>query len=259
MRLKVLIVPFFIVMILILGIGYIKPDFDAIQTKKAEQAIKETKVANIETVKGNIDSLNSALDTQPDTEKFMYQYLPEVLDQEQVIDAFNFLANQSGLAITKMDLDKPIEVASAPEPIAVPAPGGILSPAGLGDLEVPIVPAAPAVAKIFILKGSVAGQYENIKTFFNQVSHIERFQKIRLFSIETDTTGDTENADGNLIGTFEAEFGYLPLDPLTSALSMPVFSQAKFDTSDVDTLVTQLTSAIPTLEKGTTGKPNPFQ
>jgi len=121
MRLKVLIVPFFIVMILILSIGYIKPDFDTIQIKKAEKASKELKVTNIDTVTNNISSLNSALDTQLETEKFAYQYLPEVLDQEQVIDAFNFLANQSGLAITKMDLDRPIEVL-APEPvIAAPA------------------------------------------------------------------------------------------------------------------------------------------
>ena len=258
MRLKVLIVPFFIVMILILSIGYIKPDFDTIQIKKAEKASKELKVTNIDTVTNNISSLNSALDTQLETEKFAYQYLPEVLDQEQVIDAFNFLANQSGLAITKMDLDRPIEVL-APEPvIAAPAPS-ILSPAGSAVEEVPIVPAAPAVAKVFILKGSVAGQYENIKTFFNQVSHIERFQKIRLFSIEAEETNAADDTTGNLIGTFEAEFGYVPPKPLASALGMPIFLQSKFDVSNVDTLLTQLTSSIPALEKGETGRPNPFQ
>jgi len=95
----------------------------------------------------------------------------------------------------------------------------------------PVTPAPPVTARTFILKGSVAGSYENIKLFFDQISHIERFQKIGFFSIEVDEQAETpeccENSN-DLIGTFEAEFGYLPPKPVASAWGC-VFLQSKFD------------------------------
>ncbi|OGI15266.1 MAG: hypothetical protein A3E38_01040 [Candidatus Moranbacteria bacterium RIFCSPHIGHO2_12_FULL_54_9] len=238
MRLKVLIVPFFIVMVLILAIGYIKPDFDTIQMKKADIVLKDAAVANTEAVLANVGTLNSALDTQMDSETFVYRYLPETLAQDQAIDAFNFLASQSGLVITDMELKK------SPEEVVVNADGTTV--------------VDPNALKTFVLTGSVMGSYENIRTFFDQVSHIERFQTIRSFSITTDPNVVPVDTT-RLIGTFETEFAYLPSSPVTSALSVPAFLQAKFDFSDIDTLLGKITSPVPLLEKGQTGKPNPFQ
>lgn len=262
MRFKVLIVPFFIIMILVLGIGYIKPDFDVIAAKKAEIAKSEAQVANIEAVLANINSLNSSLNTQSEAEKFMYRYLPDTLDQEQVIDAFNFLAVQSGLAITKMELKQPIEKI-AYEPLIDPSANAFVTGGdALADPNAP-VPAPPVIAKTFILKGSVAGPYESIKAFFDRLAHIERFQEIRLFSLEAsakDFSGTaTTTSPDSLTGVFEAEYGYLPSQPIASALSMPIFLQSKFDFSNVSSLSNQITSPLPELEKGETGKPNPFQ
>lgn len=262
MRLKVLIVPFFIIIILVLGIGYIKPDFDVMQMKQAEIVRSEAERANTETVLANISSLNNSLDTEQEAERFMYRYLPETLNQEQVIDAFNFLANQSGLVIASMELEKPIDIVPPEEPLIDPSANALIAGGSLlGNSDAP-APVPPVIAKTFILTGSVTGSYENIKLFFNQVSHIERFQKIHLFSIAVDTK--TESPDGaenpnGLVGTFEAEFGYLPPKPVASALGMPIFLQSKFDFSNVDRLLTQITNPLPPLEKGETGKPNPFQ
>lgn len=261
MRFKVLIVPFFIIMILVLGIGYIKPDFDAIAAKKAEIAKSEAQVANIEAVLANMHSLNSSLDTEQEAEKFMYRYLPNTLNQEQVIDAFNFLAVQSGLAITKMELKQPIEKIADEPLIDLSANAFVAGGDALADLNAPVL-APPVIAKTFILKGSVAGPYESIKAFFDRLAHIERFQEIHLFSIEVDEKdpSDTTTISPDvLIGVFEVEYGYLPPQPIVSALSMPIFLQSKFDFSNVNSLLNRITSPLPELEKGETGKPNPFQ
>jgi Tfp pilus assembly protein PilO len=263
MRFKVLIVPFFIVMILVLGIGYIKPDVDAILAKKAEIASSEAQVANIEAVLANIDSLNGSLDTQQEAEKFMYRYLPDTLDQEQAIDAFNFIAVQSGLAITKMELRQPIEKA-APEPLIDPSANAFIT--GGDVLGGSAAPAPPVLVKTFILRGSVTGPYESIKAFFGRLAHIERFHEVRLFSLEASQetaapgsgTAGTALSD-SLTGVFEAEYGYLPPKPVPSALSMPIFLQSKFDFSNVSRLLDTITSPLPVLEKGETGRPNPFQ
>ncbi|MFZ2300037.1 MAG: hypothetical protein WAW00_02805 [Candidatus Moraniibacteriota bacterium] len=260
MRLKILIVPFLVVMILVLGIGYIKPDLETIQLKKAEVVAKNALVANIDTVLANIGSLNKSLDEARDSEKFAYRYLPETLDQDRVIDAFNFLATQSGLVITEMDLKQP-PAAIREEALLTPAESTFVTGANAAPGSAPTI--VPVVtAKTFILTGSVRGSYENIKAFFDRLAHIERFQKVRLFSIGIDAQSVSPEGVVNtsdLKGTFAADFGYLPTKPVISALDIPIFSRSNFDLSGLNTLTSRITDAVPVLEKGQTGKPNPFQ
>lgn len=261
MRLKVLIVPFLVVMILVLGIGYIKPDLETIQMKKAEIVAKDALVANIDTVLANIGSLNRALDAAQESEKFAYRYLPEALDQDRVIDAFNFLATQSGLAIVEMELKQPLAAVREEALINASATPFITGAAQSGIAAMPAM-AAPAKTKTFILTGGVRGSYENIKAFFDRLAHMERFQKVRLFSIRIDEKsvspeGVVNTAD--LKGTFSADFEYLPAKPVASALGVPIFFRAAFDLSSINTLASRITSIVPALEKGQPGKPNPFQ
>lgn len=262
MRLKVLIVPFFIALVLILGIGYIKPDLDVIQTKKAEIATKEALAANVDAVVTNVETLNTSLDMQQESEKFIYRYLPETLNQDQVIDAFNFLTTQFGLAIVEMELKQPPQ-AVAEEPITLPSGALVLAGSAEGDAVAP--QPAPVAARTFILTGSVTGSYENIKAFFDALSRIDRFHTVRFFSIAAETVKQSAATSGGasqtsrLIGTFEAEFGYVPPKPVMQALTLPVFQHSTFDFSAVSRLLDRTTTSIPPLMKGETGKPNPFQ
>lgn len=263
MRLKVLIVPFFIVMILVLGIGYIKPDIDAVVMKGEQIKATEDQVAKIESVSSNISALNASLDTQPDAEKFMYRYLPRTLSQEQAIDSFNFLAVQSGVSIVSIGLKQEPEIA-VPEPLIDPA-ASIFVAGGTGLESASAPPVAPSVVvKKFTLSGSVVGSYENIKLFFDRLAHTERFHQVSLFSLSTTpeqaaSAGTEANSSGNLTGVFEAEYGYLPAQPVTSAWTLPVFWQSKLDLTKVSSLLGTATSTVPSLEKGESGKPNPFQ
>lgn len=247
MRLKVLILPFFIVMILILLIGYMVPDFSVIQANKAAIQTKEDMAAKVDATIANINTLNGSLDAQPDLEKFAYRYLPSTQSQEQAIDAFNFLATQAGLVITKMELTQP---SKSQTPASEEVSSGEIS-------DVSQVP-APQEAKTFILTASVVGSYENIKAFFSRLTHIERFQEVNLFSLATDVSVQPLDTS-RLVGTFEGEFGYLPPQPATSALGMPIFLSSKFDFSNASKVLGQATSGVPILERPQTGRPNPFQ
>lgn len=260
MRFKIFLLPFFIVVALVLVIGYIKPDFDVVIMKREEIISKEAQVANMKAVLENINSLNNSLDTEQAAEQFMYRYLPKNINQEQVVDAFNFLALQSGLVITKMELKLPQEKAAEEQLIAPAARSFVAGGKALGDPKVP-APIPPAKAKTFTFQGSVTGPYANIKDFFDRLAHIERFQNVRLFSIESPEKKEDGKASvaDNLTGTFEVEYGYLPSRPIASALDIPIFLQSNFDFSNVNVLISKITSPVPALEKGTTGKPNPFQ
>lgn len=260
MRFKIFLLPFFIVAALVLVIGYIKPDFDVVIMRRKEISSKEAQVANMKTVFENINSLNNSLDTEQTVEQFMYRYLPKNLNQEQVVDTFNFLALQSGLVITKMELKLPQEKAVEEQLINPAARSFVAGGKALDDFNAPIL-IPPVKAKTFTFQGSVTGPYVNIKDFFDRLAHIERFQNVRLFSIEASEKTEEEkvSASDNLIGTFEVEYGYLPSRPMASALDIPIFLQSNFDFSNVNVLLSKITSPVPALEKGTAGKPNPFQ
>ncbi len=260
MRLKVLIVPFLVIMILVLGIGYIKPDLEAMQMKKDDIVAKNALVANIDTILASIGSLNGSLDAGQESEKFVYRYLPDTLNQDQVIDAFNFLATQLGLVITEMAMKQPPEIVRE-EALLNQSESPFVSGSMAGDSKAPAA-ASSAGIKTFILTGSVTGSYESIKAFFDQLARIERFQKIRSFAIKTvDQTASPDGATNatDLKGTFEAEYGYMPRKSVVSVLNMPVFLLSTFDFSAVSKVLDRITNAIPVLEKGQTGKPNPFQ
>lgn len=261
MRFKIFLLPFFIVAALVLVIGYIKPDFDVVTAKREEIVFKEAQVANMKAVLENINSLNNSLDTEQAAEQFMYRYLPKNLNQEQIVDAFNFLALQAGLVITKMELKLPQEKAAEEQLIDPAARSFVAGGKAFGDSGAPIA-IPPVKAKTFTFKGSITGHYVNIKDFFDRLAHIERFQNVRLFSIEASEKTEEEKsaaAGDNLVGTFEVEYGYLPSRPIVSALDIPIFLKSNFDFSNVNVLLSKITSPVPVLEKGTTGKPNPFQ
>lgn len=262
MGLKILIVPSLVIAILFLGIGFVKPDADVIYTKKNEISIKQAQMEKVDMVLSNIDTLNNSLETRRESEKFVHRYLPETISQDQVIDAFNYLALQSGLSIVKMELTQLPEPVRE-EPVVDPAMTGYISGSGsLGNSSV--IPITPIVnAKTFVFTGSVRGSYENIKKFYDSVIHMDRYQRTNFFSIEESKQVDEAGKEietSDLLGMFEAEFGYLPPKHTASALELPVFLQSKIDFSNLDKLMTTwVTSSVPALEKGQSGRPNPFQ
>jgi len=239
MRLKILVVPFLLVMIVILSIGYIKPDFDTILAKKAEIVAQDELQAKADKVVSNVDVLNTALNQNQESEKFVLQYLPVALDQDQIVDAFNYLASQHGIIVTDMNMAKSSDPVVAPQT----APDGTL------------VETAQQ-ASTFVFTGGVYGSYENIKAFFNRLTHIGRYQSIQLFSLQKDESNQNKSSD--LKGTFVVDYGFLPLKNGVSALSKPIFQNSTLSFTDVADLKAK-TTELPVLEKSASGRPNPFQ
>lgn len=247
MQLKILVLPFFLVMTLVLSIWYVKPTFDEILATKADISAQNALIKDTDSVLNNISALNASLDRGSESEQFLLHYLPYTMNQDQTIDAFGYLALQSGLAVSEMDLKKVSEIAN----VNIAPDGSVLESAPEDK------------AKIFQLTGSVLGTYEGMKVFFDRLAHISRFQTIQSFSIEAQKeegapSPQIEGNVTNLKGTFVVDYGYLPKKTVLSALSVPVFFQSELNFSDVALLEEKITS-IPTLEKNQTGKPNPFQ
>ncbi|MDD2766592.1 MAG: hypothetical protein PHH40_02365 [Candidatus Moranbacteria bacterium] len=244
---KILLLPFFLLLSVIVAILYIKPSFDDILTKRDAIASVDEKLAIASAVSSNITRFDQLIDQEKETEDFFFQYLPLKMDQEQFIDAFSFLATQRGLYISDMKVE-------------VVAKDATLEEDSLPVDDTSVAPKTVFQPKKISFTGSANGSYENIKTFFALMNHMNRYQEMQFFSIEEEKKESTspEVASGNLKGTFSVVYGFLPKKTVSSALDMPLFTNGELKLAEISTLKSLITD-IPALQKTPSGKPNPFQ
>lgn len=269
MQLKILIVPVLIILALVFGIGFIKPDYDTLTQKKALLAEKQSQVSKIETVKTNISALTQDLDSKGELEQFVLRYYPETMDQERVIDSFNFMATQSGLVIDSMDMK---EVVSEKKEESLGVGGPLTSVPGDTAAMPPVAGMMPASMYhapspgSFVAQVKAKGSYENIKSFLNRLSRMDRMNSVITLSVDTDTKQaatqeeDTDVAPTEqLVGTFEARFDYLKNKEGQNALNVPVFGGSALSTTKLEEAKTWASSAVPALSVEQSGRANPFQ
>ncbi|MEK9173839.1 MAG: hypothetical protein AAB845_01075 [Patescibacteria group bacterium] len=264
MQLKIIIVPTLIILSLVLGIGFIKPDYDTLLQKREILDQKKGEVAKIETVRSNIGKLSSELDNKSDLEQWSVRYYPETMDQERIIDSFNFMALQSGLVIKSMEMKEIIlekkEVLDIGGPLtSIPGEAGVTP-----DMAT-LVPLYQApVPNSYVAQVKAKGSYENLKNFLDRLSRMDRMNSLQLMAIGVDKeaavdTGEAVAATDQLVGTFEARFDYVKGAKDQSALGIPVFEESTLATTGLEEAKVWATSAVPVLNVDQSGRSNPFQ
>ena len=266
MTLKLLLVPFFIIMALVVGIGMAKPEYDTLMQKRAELAQKKTEVDRLETLRSNIDALTMSLEQNKDQEDFMLRFYPVKLDQERVIDAFNFLSAQSGLIVAGMDikeltvpqveLDPALEGAAGPLGV-VPGEG---SPDALGMSATPVyVPQKPSY---FVAQVKLKGNYDNIKSFLARLYTLDRMHEVKNVTVVAPKKeGETEEdvpAD-ILEASFEARFDFVEDIDNKNAIGAAIFGKNAFDLAKVTKAEEWAATAMANLTVDKAGRANPFQ
>ncbi|MDP2837821.1 MAG: type 4a pilus biogenesis protein PilO [Candidatus Moranbacteria bacterium] len=246
MSLKILIVPFSILMMLVLTIGFIKPDLGTMEEKRSIVSTKQIQSENMATLLKNIQALEGDLNSRQESEKFVSTYLPKTMDQERVLDMLNYLSGQSGVLMTgltmkEMNTRSQEEVLLAPDGSSLPSAGG-------------------PKTKTFSVEVNVKGSYENIKTFFSQVAHMNRAHKTESFAIKSLKEATGEGASTTILeGVFAMSFDYFPVQKVGSALTVPAFSKRELDTTQLTKALSWVTVTVPALVGGPTGRANPFQ
>ncbi|MFZ3031739.1 MAG: hypothetical protein WA082_01765 [Candidatus Moraniibacteriota bacterium] len=250
MSLKILVVPFSILLALIIVIGFIKPDIGVVQEKKNLLMVKETQSKDMGTLLDNISALTASLDEQSTSESLLGSYIPQTLDQERVIDMFNYLAAQAGVSVSVMAMqDVMFKVEEEP----------IIDPATIVDGSVAPVPPAKPQVKAFSASVKVTGDYARIKDFFHRLAHMNRFHKIQSFSLGVTPVDQGDGDASSLTGLFVSQFDYFPASKVDTAVNAPVFLKGTFDMTELDTLLAWISYPVSPLGEPATGRPNPFQ
>lgn len=257
MRLKILVVPFSILIALVLVIGYIKPDTTVLQEKRVLLESKNTQLGNLSEILKHIDSLSLAIEAESDTEQFVLEYVPKDMDQERVIDMFNYLAGQSGVFAYVMNM-REVQVKSAPEETMQVVAGTPVLDGGTSPLATPSI--KPKL-RAYTAEVEVRGEYANIRDFLNRLAHMNRFHKISSFSLATikNTGAEEDQSLGVLTGKFKAEFSYFPVQKVESALNVPVFNNGEFNQVQLEAIRTWANTLVAPLENPQAGRANPFE
>ena len=267
MRFKLLIVPSFVIVSLVLAIGYVQPAIVEVQEQRFQIADKEKEVANIDAAILSVKTLEASLGAQKETEQFVMKYFPNTLDQGTVVNALNHYAAQSGVIFSELEMKEIIEASRLESLADLSAP--LVSGAGAlrqGDLRQSEASPGAFTVKSYAVKAKVKGSYENIKSFFDRVSASDRLFRLRLYNVSADRDGTAAQGAGaatvgssELAGTFSAYFDYLPKTPMIEMLMAKTFAKSQFDFTPARSAMRQANDTPPTMERGDTGRPNPFQ
>ena len=258
MSLKILFFPTVIILAVILVIGYIQPDIETIFAKRSEKEVKMEDLRKAELIYANITALNKALDGRQEAESFIKRYFPQSIDQERALDIVNFLAQQTGVVVTDIDMIKN----ERPRTEAVGTVGAGVDPTEVSVSTVTEAP--PEVPESYRVGIVTMGTYENLRSFFDRLYRTDRFRVLRDLKL-SDLDLAREGEGGEIIppdflkGEIVLDFLYLPKKNSGNALTKSLFQQSELDFSSANRLIDFVNSPVGDLAPSTLGRNNPFQ
>lgn len=257
MSLKLLAIPFFVICTLVIAISYVKPDVVLLFEKHRRLGYLQSQAASLDTIASNIKSMQTQIATassdtgsqMTDAEFLRQVYFPAASDIEKGIDQLNFLADQSGVIMSDVQVDdfkKTVAAAVAVED-SVQTSANLLiaqSSAGTEVEEAQVAIHRTYVPDMYTLTIETAGSYEATKDFYARLIQAKRFffpKTVELADKREDigapsgTTGEDDSTD-ILFSTMEIEFLLLPTVSLVSAVGDDAFEKAKLDFETLATI-----------------------
>jgi len=258
MKLKILFFPLALILCVVVFIWYIKPEFGNIKNNGANLKNKEKELADMIKKEKNISDLIANLDSQPEKEKLVLSYLPPYERQERIIDLLNFLANESLLAVSNININaQKGSLAKA----ASGNSGGGGEPGAASDINMPPVSDTPASV-------SVVGSYENIKNYLGRIftfGQMNNIESVLISKVPAEKAmGESESSSDGETGILKADIGikfnYATSVASVSGFNSPVFSLSEFDFNVTDDLNKAIEGGkiVPGIIIDAKGRTNPF-
>jgi hypothetical protein len=268
MNVKVLLFPLSVTVSVALGIWYIKPEIDTIMRSRS---VLDEKLALADMVDQKVENahrLASDLETHQTDVAALEHYYPFERDDDRVVDAVNFLSEQSGLALVSVKIDKSADVSaiSVTEDEASSASADVLFGDGntnestAPERRTPVINARPKSLDVSV---SAVGSYENVRDTVAKLSHMDRFGDIVAVEVTkeaaTSSGGALASIDTNLLSlSLKLKVSLLPKVTTKDNVFLPLLDHDRFAFDFSDTLRAHISSPIPTMTPGLAGVSNPF-
>ncbi len=275
MKVRLILFPLAIVIALAVSIFWIQPEISSALSLREQDNAASARLAEMDRVIANIDSLDKALSENSGDRQFVETYLPSKMSDDSIIDEVNFLAGEAGLLLISAQM-KPIssELAQMAKQqtqtnaeqteIASNSPGSLVASGASSGPEVVFTASSPdARIRSTEVSVSVLGKYDQIKTFADRVYHANHFQKFVSMGISRKVQVQVEPKSSMLApdvldATFVVRFGALPMTSDSSGIFLDTFKSPTFQLAVVQDLRGRVASELPALTVSPTERPNPF-
>lgn len=245
-KLKILLFPFALIISLAIVMSYIWPTGMEIRRMRGEISAKEKELDEMVKKRDNISRLQENLNENPGREDTVIRYLPLDKKEEVILHSLNYLATDTGLALTEMSW-RDISGAKQRDVVGVEMQDGKASDS---SVEVTLI---------------ALGNYQQVWNFLELLFSLERLNLVSSVKIsKVEMGGEIQSPDElpeAVSDVLELEvvsvFKYVPRGVLSKSVSLDIFSKQGFDFATVEKMV-GLTK-IPELRVDQKGTRDPFK
>lgn len=255
MKLKILVAPVVIIMVISLVIWGIVPAYSQLRVDNESLKNNQAKLAEVQGKQKNVENLFQELNASVDQQNILVTYLPYSKQEEAVLGNISDLVSQEGLSLFELSvLADEKKAINAEENIGDLPPGG---------LEGEFVMKGPEATN-FTAKLGVSGEYQKIKNLLSKFESLNRFNEISSLDIASDTNsaagveGQQSQPSSILSAKIELNFAYLKKAASISNFNDTVFVAGKFDTASIKKIEDRTSTELSQIKPDSSGKANPF-
>jgi hypothetical protein len=252
MSLKYLFFPIILIVAAVTFWLFVWPAIMSLQTINAEYKVSQQELLAVQERKTALETLSAQIKSGEKNGALAISYLPAQKAEEKIIGQINYIAGESKIFLNNLQLTKIAEST----PIVAN-----LTPVNVGIAGAEPVAIAPVVANTQATV-TVAGDYDNLKVFFDGIRRMPLFNSIKSLEIISAEKNSTDPAVKKVEYVIAAklviDFGYLSQVKVDNN-SLKIF-EPTIDTKVLDSLVEYTTKTIPNIETGDSvvGVVNPF-
>lgn len=275
MKVKTLIFPLSIVIVIATGVFWIQPEISSALALRMKDSQVQARLDQIGQVIANIDTLNGNLMENDGDRRFVETYLPKMENDDTIIDEINFLASESGVLLVSTDLKSvssdlakaaalQVQTEAERAEVVSNSPGNLLSAGAPSETELLFTESSPnARVRSTDVSVLVFGKYDQIKTFIDRMYHANHFQSF--VSIDISKKPQEQSVEPAVVAPdvlnadMVVRFSALPETILSSGVLLDTFKTPYFtNSSTVQDLRGRVTSELPMLDATPSKRSNPF-
>jgi tetratricopeptide (TPR) repeat protein len=248
MRLKILIFPVAIILSIVLFINLVWPEYETMSTNQEDLERAEKRYEHAIEKQQNINALTQDLSANAQYEKVVYQYLPYLSEEENIINLLNVIVNNAdvevnGMSVTPHKANKTNSGAS----------GGAASAVGVLSEDALLKQSKLDMQSLQVMI-SALGDYGKMVRFLDGAYKIDRQNLV--FSL--DITKPQEEDQNLLQLELALNYGYAPKASISEGETSNIFTQSSFDFSVVQQHLEDVMQHAE-ITGSAQGRPNPFE
>jgi hypothetical protein len=244
MRLKLLLAPLMMILIIVSIIWFVVPAYQDVSLKRSELKDSEAKLEELKAKALAADKLVSDLQSKNAEQSTVLTYLPASTFEEQVIDNLNYIASNDGVSIYNLSVKE-----ITPEALAA---AGIAAGTEKSN---------PSLKKVEVSYGMVGG-YDKIKSVLQKIFMLKRYNGVKSISIKKVFSPGSENKDAsadNLQADVKLAFDYLEEMKTVENLDNAILTSGTFNMKAVNDIGSVTSVELMKLAPPAAGRANPFQ